>query len=67
MKIFLTGGTGLLGSYFAETATGEGARAVALVRSNSNTASVDQRMVAQLRAETCLASSAASLSRILSA
>lgn len=38
MKIFLTGGTGLLGSYFAETAIREGARVVALVRSNSNTA-----------------------------
>jgi uncharacterized protein YbjT (DUF2867 family) len=38
MKIFVTGGTGLLGSHFAKLATTEGAHVVALVRSNGNTA-----------------------------
>jgi nucleoside-diphosphate-sugar epimerase len=38
MRIFLTGGTGLLGSHFAELALAEGARVVALVRPTSDTA-----------------------------
>jgi dihydroflavonol-4-reductase len=38
MKRVLTGGTGLLGSHFAELATTEGAVVVSLVRPNSNTA-----------------------------
>ena len=38
MKIFLTGGTGLLGSHFAEVATKEGATVVSLVRPDSDTA-----------------------------
>lgn len=37
MKIFLTGGTGLLGSHFAETAITEGAHVVCLVRPTSDT------------------------------
>lgn len=38
MRIFLTGGTGLLGSHFAEMATAEGANVVSLVRPTSDTA-----------------------------
>ena len=38
MRIFLTGGTGLLGSHFVEIATTEGADVVSLVRPNSDTA-----------------------------
>ena len=38
MKILLTGGTGLLGSHFAEVATTEGATVVSLVRPDSDTA-----------------------------
>lgn len=38
MKIYLTGGSGLLGSHFAELATTQGAKVVALVRPTSNTA-----------------------------
>jgi len=38
MKIYLTGGSGLLGSHFAEIATAEGSRVVSLVRPTSNTA-----------------------------
>jgi nucleoside-diphosphate-sugar epimerase len=41
MKIFLTGGTGLLGSHFAQMAAAEGTRVVALVRPTSNTAYLD--------------------------
>ena len=67
MKIFLSGGTGPLGSHFAELATTAAAYAFAVVRSNSSTASGDQKTMAQLGAETCLASTAANLSRILSA
>jgi len=37
MKIYLTGGSGLLGSHFAEIATAEGASIVSLVRPTSNT------------------------------
>ncbi len=37
MQIYLTGGTGLLGSHFAELATAEGPRIVALVRATSDT------------------------------
>jgi len=37
MRIFLTGGTGLLGSHFAERATAEGAEVVSFVRPTSNT------------------------------
>lgn len=38
MKIYLTGGSGLLGSHFAELATAEGASVVSLVRPTSDTA-----------------------------
>ncbi len=38
MRLFLTGGTGLLGRYFADMALGNGAEIVALVRPTSNTA-----------------------------
>jgi nucleoside-diphosphate-sugar epimerase len=38
MRIYLTGGSGLLGSHFAELATAEGASVVALVRPTSNAA-----------------------------
>jgi nucleoside-diphosphate-sugar epimerase len=38
MKIFLTGGTGLLGSHFAELALTKGADIISLVRPTSNTA-----------------------------
>jgi nucleoside-diphosphate-sugar epimerase len=37
MRIYLTGGSGLLGSHFAEIATTEGANIVSLVRSTSDT------------------------------
>jgi nucleoside-diphosphate-sugar epimerase len=38
MKIYLTGGTGLLGSHFADLAIAAGARVISLVRSTSNVA-----------------------------
>lgn len=41
MKIYLTGGTGLLGSHFAEMAITQGAQVVALVKRTSNTAHLD--------------------------
>jgi nucleoside-diphosphate-sugar epimerase len=37
VRIYLTGGTGLLGSHFAELAVAEGASVVSLVRPTSNT------------------------------
>ena len=40
MRIYLTGGTGLLGSHFAEIATTEGAEIVSLVRPTSNAAAL---------------------------
>lgn len=46
MRIYLTGGTGLLGSHFAELATAEGASIVSLVRPTSNTAYLDSLGVA---------------------
>jgi nucleoside-diphosphate-sugar epimerase len=41
MRVFLTGGTGLLGSHFARLATAEGADVVSLVRPTSNTVYLD--------------------------
>jgi len=41
MRIYLTGGSGLLGSHFAETAIAQGAKVVALVRPASNAAYLD--------------------------
>jgi nucleoside-diphosphate-sugar epimerase len=38
MRIYLTGGTGLLGSHFATLALAEGARVISLARPTSNTA-----------------------------
>ena len=38
MRIYLTGGSGLLGSHFAQLATAEGASVVSLVRNTSDTA-----------------------------
>ncbi|MFC2054622.1 NAD-dependent epimerase/dehydratase family protein [Chloroflexota bacterium] len=46
MRIFLTGGTGLLGSHVAEIATAEGASVVSLVRPTSNTAYLESLGVA---------------------
>lgn len=46
MKLYLTGGTGLLGSHFVELAVAEGAEIIALVRSTSNTAFLDSMDVA---------------------
>lgn len=46
MRIYLTGGTGLLGSHVAEIATTEGARVVSLVRPTSNTAYLESLGVA---------------------
>lgn len=46
MKLFLTGGTGFLGSHVAEIAITEGAKVVSLVRSTSNTATLDNLGVA---------------------
>jgi nucleoside-diphosphate-sugar epimerase len=41
MRIYLTGGTGLLGSHFAALALAEGAHVVSLARPTSNTAYLD--------------------------
>ena len=41
MKLFVTGGTGLLGGHFAEIAMTKGAGVVSLVRPNSDTAYLD--------------------------
>ena len=38
MKIYLTGGSGLLGSHFCQIAKAEGAGVVSFVRPTSNTA-----------------------------
>jgi nucleoside-diphosphate-sugar epimerase len=46
MRLFLTGGTGLLGSHVAEIATTEGANVVSLARPTSNTAYLDSLGVA---------------------
>ena len=46
MRIYLTGGTGLLGSHFAELAVAEGASVVSLVRPTSNTAHLNSLGIA---------------------
>jgi nucleoside-diphosphate-sugar epimerase len=46
MRIYLTGGSGLLGGHFAEIATDEGASIVSLVRSTSNTTYLESLGVA---------------------
>jgi len=49
MKIYLTGGSGLLGSHFCQVATAEGASVVSLVRPTSNTAYLESLGIARSR------------------
>ena len=49
MRIYLTGGSGLLGSHFSQVATAEGASVVSLVRPTSNTTYLESLGVALSR------------------